>query len=1206
MTLTGQNSINSDLKTAERNVQLLQKASDAIVPALNSVGDALLGLSDRSYRAFADVQRGLTNLGNITGSTTEEMAAYHKELGFVIERTGGQIAENDLLAASYDAASAGFTDTADAMAVMESAARLAIAGNSGLTDATDNMASSQKAVVAGLKSYSGELSAYGSTADQAAVITEKMYKVIQLGITDIKQLAPEFAEIAPSAAAAGLSMDELSASYATLTSAGIKTTLATTQLKALISSIARGGATEDSKKMIEELGLAFDATSLQTEGLSGILESLASKGVNTFEQYLKLTGSTEAATGLAALAAQNFGEKLDHVKNGVVDIDELLENLSGDPLGKLTTATNAFNRALADAGGSMAPIEATMLGFATNVLDAFNALPEPFKNAIGAVAVGTGVLAKGTAGIVDLATKVVVARIAYVQFRVQVKKAIAAQVASTKATGAQALANKGLTASLLKLNLALKAKVGLMGTVAVGAAAFVAATASIGMAYQQYQNIQTQFKEQEKLSNLMQTDQLASKATGLAIRMRETGEALPDEEFRQWIGLLEQANVDNGTLTSIIEGLTRVQHKAKQGLLETTDAMDKANLSTEEKALQDALNAAGLGDLTDAYKDNQKATEDAAKAAEDAAEKQAELEAANRAVMESLANGLTLAQNALGDFNSQLNNDVEAGTLTTQESFSKRIQALELYAHGIKASYAIALQSETLSTEQANELRNTQTRELQKNKFEQLKIQRDYAAELRKINDEQNKLEMLALETKAANEKWTAYETQQAIRQLKNEQLKATIATIEAELNAVKQGSQKQRQLVLELYGAKAELSKNVREFADAEIAESERVAKEVKRKAEETKRARIENWEKETQAYVSQLNFQVQAFTNANNRIQQALDARASMNSLKLGELGNFEGGVSTRDSARERALEIETQIAKLQKEQRETGESKAAEIAKLNSQLSEQRNIVNLTSKELAGSAKLLSEMGVKVSANLTGEKAALAVAQVKLNLENEQIALKLQQETISIRLKQLEQDRLILELQRLAASEDATETEKRNLALQIANAQEAKKLLSESLALTTKQAKLQQSSNVSGARLDLAAKGIDPGSLGAELGRANQELSKEVDQSFSRNIKEVVASQDSSSKAILGGQTSQTQALGASLQTLGQGVAGAINPLGNTMANVDRNIVQGLGAGVAATQAQTTELRAQLQALQQATNALPGRIAALMPRPAPTARN
>lgn len=1189
------------LEAAERQVNLLTQAADAVAPVLSAAGQQMLDFSNRAALANADMERGLTNLQVIMGATAEEAEQYNEQLDDVLTRTNDQIGINDALTASYDAASAGFRDSADALGVTESSINLAIAGTSGLDQATDNLRSSQRAIIVGLKNYESELSTYGDTTAQAARVSDLLNKTIEQGITDIGQLAPQFAEIAPTAAAAGVSIEELSAAYAAATSTGTGTAQVTTGIKAALDAIARGGATAEAKKLIEETGIAFNMQGLEAKGLIGILEDLEGANLTTLDSLLELTGSTEAASFLANLTGDmertretfgGFNEEL----NSTADI---AATKGTDALAKLTAATNRFDKELAKAGENLAPIESKLLNLASSVLEAFNGLPEGLQQVIGSIVVVGGATATAGGSAIQLASDIAVARIAYMTWAAQMKT-------TNGLLGIQAVKTAAVTKAQAAYNLAIGTTVTGLGALAVTAGAAVAAVAALTLAYQQYQNIRTQERNMETLSDFQQTEVLAQRVSTLVLKMRETGEAIPDEEFRQWNQLLEQANDESGSLTGIIDAFNSVQQQAKDGTLETADALDK-----QAEATKDATTTAT--EATKATQDQATEAETAAEAQERQAEAAREAQEANAELLDTLQKGLGAIAATVDASEIALEQAVQQGTITTQAAYEERARILAVQAESTRALYFETMANENLLAEDRARLLSDYQRDMRAAQRERLQLQRQQAQELQRINAENSERELLALETKADRELWTEERKTQAIRELKQRQLQATIETVEAELASVVRGSDRERQLTMQKMRAEAEQASLVaqtnREMEAAHKArieatmEAERQAtEEAKRQAEEAKQARIDAWQAETDAYLQTLQERVSQASRIGDRINQALSARQATGNLAGSVVGDFEGTLGAREQATQRIAEITAQIAQYEAEAAETGESRNQQIREARAELEQQQNIRSLTNTELRNTSNLLAEMGVNLDAQLTAEQASMAIVREQLAIKNQQIELELQQERIKIRLQQLEQQRLILELERKATAEDITETEARNLRMQIENAQAAKQLLGEQLRASEQLAGLQQAANAQSARSGLAAQGIDPKELGKEFRDANKELGSQL----TEPLKDLLTGEKESRSAIVEQLTQGSQAVTSGLVTLEQGFGAAVDPLRTGIQNSNGIQQQGFGSQLAATQAQTAELAAQLRALQAATAAIPGQLAALMPRPAPPSRD
>lgn len=1201
--------LDTELNRIEKQSQLVVTAIAQVGSTLTQTGNEILEFADKAQEANAKMERGITNLQNIMGITHEQASAYNDQLDKVIQNTGHQIERNDLLSSSYDAASAGFTDTAEAMGVMSAAAELAIVGNSGLTDATDNMADAQKAIIVGLKSYGDELSKYGGTAEQATLISQKLYKVIELGITDIKQLAPEIAELAPSAASAGVSLDQLAASYATMTSAGIKTTQTTTSLKALLDAIARGGATEEAKNMIKALGLEFDAATLKSKGLEGVLQSLSSKGVSSYEDFLRLTGSTEAALGLAALSAQDFSGKLQQISENAGSLDGKLKTLTEDPLARLTKATNDWNDALAKAGSHVQFSNTVFLELGTKILNVFNELDPKLQQVLATFIVVGGAAAKVGGSVITTAANIASAVLAYKAWRIELERTQIVQAADVVSKGRMLTMNGALTASMGGLTKAYGAAQAAM-TAFTGASMLqlaavggmvAALAASVALLVVHLRNIETERKNNEQLTGIQASEGMQQFAERTANQIRSSG-PMDTAAFEQRIALLEKENAATGALTQTIEALKRVQAQAIAGT-------EKQNQSTDSST-KSAKSAA------DAYRDQTKATEAKAAADKKAQELEQKRAATVAQLTQVLKDGLTGVSDAVEQYQTQIGEATEQGTISIEQGYQAQVLALQYTEQQTRKLYQQILSSDQLTAQERKNLERDYTQALEQNRRQQLQVQKDYLVQLKANAEAEFQIQRDQVRVLANEQQWTQEELNQELEYLRSQELASKIQNVEAQLQVTAQGSQKERELVLELWSLKsdlAELEMGARDRAakaaeeqaqeqerlakEAEDAEKQR-AKEAEDRAKEIKEARIRNWTEETEFYKTQLQVRAQAEQTAGSLISGSLGASAAIGSIAGQELGTYENLLKNVESRKQSIKSIDQQIADLQKQATESGTVDQERMRELLKQRSEERRILGLVTKEAERQSQVLGEFGIKLGGNLTTEQAIAQIKIAQLDLENQQLQIKLKQEQVQIRLKQLEQDRLILEAQRDLTKEDLSRAEEAALRGQIQNARETKQVLEQQLSTAKELTDLQTRANTSKLRGELAAQGIDP----KNVQQGPQELAPSTLDRLSKDTDRIIAAGNQSAEGLL-------QGILGSQEAYRSGVSETVGALGSVDQGLG-TVVQGLGSGfgsqIAATQAQTQELREQLAGLQRVMVQLPQAIAASLPRPAPAPRS
>ena len=214
----------------------------------------------------------------------------------------GQASKLDLLTASYDLASAGFAETSEITNILKAAQLGATGGFSDLQTVTDATTS--------------VLNAYGLEADKAAKIVDGFAQTQADGKIVVDQYAQQIGRIAPIAAGAGVSIEELNAAISTITAQGVPVESTFAGLRQVIASIQK--PTGEASKLAEKLGIDFSAAALKSKGLPAVLQEIVEKGGATDGNLQKLFGSVEALTAIQPLLTnelENFNEALENQSN---------------------------------------------------------------------------------------------------------------------------------------------------------------------------------------------------------------------------------------------------------------------------------------------------------------------------------------------------------------------------------------------------------------------------------------------------------------------------------------------------------------------------------------------------------------------------------------------------------------------------------------------------------------------------------------------------------------------------------------------------------------------------------------------------------------------------------------------------------------------------------------------------------------------------
>lgn len=221
--------------------------------------------------------------------------------------------------AYYQAISAGADGVAGATDVLNAANRLAIGG---ITD-----------VSTGVDALTTAVNAYGPSVLNASDASDAMFVAMKAGKTTIGELSASLGNIIPIAASVGVEFDEVVGGIAALTTQGLTTAAATTQLRQVIASVIR--PTQEAKDAAAALNLQFDAQALASKGLADFLEDVIEKTGGSSDEMAKLFGSVEAL-GAALAFAGGGGEAFNDImvemenKLGATDaaVSKIEESLS--------------------------------------------------------------------------------------------------------------------------------------------------------------------------------------------------------------------------------------------------------------------------------------------------------------------------------------------------------------------------------------------------------------------------------------------------------------------------------------------------------------------------------------------------------------------------------------------------------------------------------------------------------------------------------------------------------------------------------------------------------------------------------------------------------------------------------------------------------------------------------------------------------------
>jgi TP901 family phage tail tape measure protein len=226
-------------------------AARNIERAAVGIGVAMAGGVVAAVKVAADFESQLNTINTIARETPEALGKIGDQIRQVARDTGTPL--EDLTQGYYDLLSAG-VQAADSQKVLVAANTLAIGGLSTTAEAIDLLTTT--------------INTYGGDATKAASYSDVFAKAIERGKVTAAEFAGSFATIGPTAAAFGIEVEEIGASFARLTAAGVPASEAATQMAAAIKALAKPGG--PLKALQKETGKSY----LEIAGKQGLVSAL--------------------------------------------------------------------------------------------------------------------------------------------------------------------------------------------------------------------------------------------------------------------------------------------------------------------------------------------------------------------------------------------------------------------------------------------------------------------------------------------------------------------------------------------------------------------------------------------------------------------------------------------------------------------------------------------------------------------------------------------------------------------------------------------------------------------------------------------------------------------------------------------------------------------------------------------------------------------
>lgn len=362
-------------KTAGSVLGLDKSISQTALNFAKVAGVATVGAAfSKATSAAIAFEKSLAEVSTLSNSL--DMGQLEKDLISISEQFGAD--KTQQAQALYQVISAGAETAAEATTTLTVANKLAVGGVTDVAVAADGLTSA--------------LNAYGKDASEATDISDAMFTAMRAGKTTIGELSANIGKVAPIAAQAGVSFDELLAATAAVTKTGLNTSMTMNSLRQVMANVIK--PTKEASEVAQLLGIEFNAAALESKGLSGFLSDIVEKTGGSTAAMSKLFGSVESLQSILFLASETGGKEFSNI---LEQMDEKA-GATEEAFGKMSETAGFLTQVLGQQlNTKLLALGATLLEYLTPALvyvtTNFEELTET-ATLLGKLLV-TGVLAKG-------------------------------------------------------------------------------------------------------------------------------------------------------------------------------------------------------------------------------------------------------------------------------------------------------------------------------------------------------------------------------------------------------------------------------------------------------------------------------------------------------------------------------------------------------------------------------------------------------------------------------------------------------------------------------------------------------------------------------------------------------------------------------------------------------------------------------------------
>ncbi|MDM0998691.1 phage tail tape measure protein [Clostridium perfringens] len=347
----------------------------------------IVGAGAAAIKMGMDMEAGATKVSTVADMTKISMEDITSGIKNLSNETG--VSTNELNEALYNAISAS-VDTADAMEFVGDATKLAKAGFADIGSTIDVLTTI--------------MNSYGYEASEVARISDVLIQSQNLGKLTVSQLSTAMGRVIPTAKAAGVGIEQVSAAYVEMTKNGVSVEESTTYVNSMLNELNKSGTKVD-KTLRQISGKSFKELMESGASVGDALAILDKHAKSNGKTLGDLFGSSEAAKAgfiLAEESGEKFNETLKKLGNSAGSTEEAFDKVSNTTQAKFMKTLNESKNSLMEFGTKLLPIVDKALDTFGGLLDKFNELSPSTQEWILKMSMGAAVVGPVASGVGNL------------------------------------------------------------------------------------------------------------------------------------------------------------------------------------------------------------------------------------------------------------------------------------------------------------------------------------------------------------------------------------------------------------------------------------------------------------------------------------------------------------------------------------------------------------------------------------------------------------------------------------------------------------------------------------------------------------------------------------------------------------------------------------------------------------------------------------